>query len=145
MAAVVESHTVNEVIAVYLQANSKRWYARVKASGQWLVRSTGKTNKNEAIVRAIEIHTEFRILERNGVAVNKKLTKRHTFTAIAELAIVRMKDVIENGSGMRIGTEIDNLTWGDFNPIKRINGEDYATITVRKGKTTRYNGTREIV
>lgn len=47
-------------------------------------------------------------------------------------------------TGMRPGSELDNLTWGDLH-IER--NEDKATffITVRKGKTTLHTGTREVV
>jgi len=46
-------------------------------------------------------------------------------------------------TGMRPGTELDNLTWGDLH-IERH--EDQATfyISVRKGKTTLHTGTREV-
>ena len=47
-------------------------------------------------------------------------------------------------TGMRIGTEMDNLIWSNIQIIQEDN-MPYMTITVQKGKTTKYTGTREIV
>ncbi|MGY0194621.1 tyrosine-type recombinase/integrase [Leptothrix sp. BB-4] len=43
-------------------------------------------------------------------------------------------------TGLRPGTEMDNLRWNDI-AIK----EDHVVITVRKGKTTLYTGSRHVV
>lgn len=40
-------------------------------------------------------------------------------------------------TGLRPGTEMDNLRWGDI-----VTKEDHVVITVRKGKTTLYTGSR---
>lgn len=47
-------------------------------------------------------------------------------------------------TGMRPGTELDNLTWGDLH-IERHGDKATFFITVRKGKTTLHTGTREVV
>jgi integrase len=47
-------------------------------------------------------------------------------------------------TGMRPGTELDNLTWGDLH-IERHDDKATFFITVRKGKTTLHSGTREVV
>lgn len=47
-------------------------------------------------------------------------------------------------TGMRPGTELDNLTWGDLH-IERHDDKATFFITVRKGKTTLHTGTREVV
>ena len=99
MSKVVNSHNVNGNIAVYQQQNSTKWYARIRHNGQWLVRTTGKTNKDEAIIRAVELQTEFRVLEEYGHVVEKRLTKKRTFSAVAELAITRMDDANASGIG----------------------------------------------
>lgn len=47
-------------------------------------------------------------------------------------------------SGLRPGSELDQLTWGDI----RIESQDHRMrffLTVRKGKTTKFTGTREVV
>lgn len=47
-------------------------------------------------------------------------------------------------TGMRPGSELDNLTWGDLH-IERSNDKATFFISVRKGKTTLHTGTREVV
>jgi integrase len=47
-------------------------------------------------------------------------------------------------TGMRPGSEMDNLTWADMH-IERDADRCRFYVTVRKGKTTKYTGTREIV
>ncbi|MBO2626657.1 site-specific integrase [Shewanella algae] len=47
-------------------------------------------------------------------------------------------------TGMRPGTELDNLTWGDLH-IERKGHRCRFSISVRKGKTTKHTGTREVV
>lgn len=47
-------------------------------------------------------------------------------------------------TGMRPGTEVDNLTWGDLH-IERHDDKATFFISVRKGKTTLHTGTREVV
>lgn len=47
-------------------------------------------------------------------------------------------------TGMRPGSEMDNLTWSDIH-LERDTERCRFYITVRKGKTTKFTGTREIV
>jgi integrase len=47
-------------------------------------------------------------------------------------------------TGMRPGTEIDQLTWSDLQP-ELNHSKLLFFVAVRKGKTTKYTGTREIV
>lgn len=47
-------------------------------------------------------------------------------------------------TGIRTGTEMECLTWGDITR-RVVKNESYTTITVRKGKTTAHTGTREII
>ncbi len=47
-------------------------------------------------------------------------------------------------TGMRPGTEIDSLTWSDLRYKKDKRGL-HLLVSVRKGKTTKYTGTRKIV
>ncbi len=47
-------------------------------------------------------------------------------------------------TGMRPGTEVEGLTWGDIH-MREIDGKVYNTITIRNGKTAKHTGTREIV
>ncbi|RLV57758.1 site-specific integrase [Parashewanella curva] len=47
-------------------------------------------------------------------------------------------------TGMRPGSELDNLTWGDIH-IEAKGYQAYFCITVRQGKTTQHTGVREVV
>ena len=47
-------------------------------------------------------------------------------------------------AGIRPGTEMEHLTWSDIH-TRRDKNREYTTITVRKGKTTKFTGTREVV
>jgi len=47
-------------------------------------------------------------------------------------------------TGLRPGTEIDNLRWSDLQIIDKGDGR-HLVITVRKGKTTLHTGTRKVV
>jgi integrase len=47
-------------------------------------------------------------------------------------------------TGIRPGTEMDGITWADIH-MKRKGHEVVFFVTVTKGKTTKYTGTREIV
>ncbi|QBL08420.1 site-specific integrase [Rheinheimera sp. D18] len=47
-------------------------------------------------------------------------------------------------TGMRPGTEVDNLTWSDLH-IERHGDKATFFISIRKGKTTIHTGTREVV
>jgi integrase len=47
-------------------------------------------------------------------------------------------------TGMRPGSEMDNLVWADIH-MERDSERCRFYVTVRKGKTTKYTGTREIV
>jgi len=47
-------------------------------------------------------------------------------------------------TGIRPGTEMENLQWCDMDDTE-TKGQRYTTLIVRKGKTTSYTGTREII
>lgn len=69
---------------------------------------------------------------------SRKLVTKH----IRELTQDYAEFVIN--TGMRPGTELDNLTWGDLH-IERHDDKATFFISVRKGKTTLHTGTREVV
>ena len=69
---------------------------------------------------------------------SRKLVTKH----IRELTQDYAEFVIN--TGMRPGTELDNLKWGDLH-IERHDDKATFFISVRKGKTTLHTGTREVV
>ena len=107
MAKIVERHYIDEDnnFSVYRQANSKRWYARFKL-GEWYSKGTGETDLQKAIVKAVQIQTECKIMLSNNIPIQPlRKVQKHLFKAIAELAIKRMEDAIENGTGKVIYTD----------------------------------------
>lgn len=281
MSKIVEKVDIADDLHIYKQANSKRWYARFKLSGEWYSKATKEKDLTKATVKAVQLQTEYRIMLSNNIPVHStRKSKKYTFNAIADLAIERLEDALQNGNGkvvfsnyisalknyhipffkgmhirdvvaaqalldfdayrieqfkrvpakstilthnaamqrvldeaviqkyitaselpvlkntgetgkrraafdkseykqildkakdwidkgqlkssqpirerlyyyiqiaaltgMRIGTEMDNLTWDDVQ-FKDKNNKPYLTFTVRKGKTTKYTGTRQIV
>lgn len=106
MAKVVERHYIDDDddinFSVYRQANSKRWYARFKID-EWYSKATGETDLQKAIIKAVQLKTEFGIMISNNFPVHAiRRTKKHLFKNIAELAIKRMEDALDNDTGMVI-------------------------------------------
>lgn len=276
-----ERHNIDDGLYVYKQSNSTRWQARFVLNGKWYLKSTKRKDLQAAILKAVQLQTEYRIMLSNQIPVHKsRKTQTHLFGAIMKLAIKRMDAEEEEGdgkvvykdykralekyykpyfekmhikeicdqqrliefdkwrteqmgktpskstllthnsalqrvldeaviqkyitaselpklkntgvkgerraaftkqefkaileetkkkisesrkkithhirnqlyryiqiaayTGIRPGTELEQLTWGDVNE-REINDKNYLAITVRKGKTTKYTGTREII
>jgi integrase len=79
---------------------------------------------------------------REQVVQMAKEGRREKTRQLRELLIDYMDFAIL--TGMRPGSEMDNLTWADLHP-ERDDSQIRFYVTVRKGKTTKYTGTREIV
>lgn len=100
--------------------------------------------KNSGVVgerRAAFSEEEFERLEKKAYEfVGQAITEKSKM--IREL--VRDYIVVAANSGIRPGTEMENITWGDI--AMRRNGEVMVfDITVRKGKTHSYTGSRKVV
>lgn len=91
MAKLTDKHVITDTLYVFKQVRSTRWHARFKLD-EWYSKSTKEKELNEAIVKAIQLQTEYRIMLSNNIPVHtsRKLQK-HTFDAIADLAIERME------------------------------------------------------
>jgi len=64
----------------------------------------------------------------------------------SKMLLELMEDYIDFAlaTGMRPGTEIENVQWSDIS-FKLVDGVPEITVAVRKGKTTLYTGTRQVV
>ena len=103
MAKQVERHDITDSLYIYKQDNSKRWYARFVLDNVWYSKATKQKEQDKAIVKAIEILTEYRIMLSNNIPIlQPKKQKHHTFTNVADLAIARMEDELKNGTGKGI-------------------------------------------
>lgn len=79
---------------------------------------------------------------RAQVEATQHESKNHKTQLIRELLLDYMDFAIL--TGMRPGSEMDSLTWADLHPEHDAQRCRFY-VTVRKGKTTKYTGTREIV
>lgn len=91
--------------------------------------------------RAAFTWEEFRRIS-DFIDEEKKRTKNKTSRMLLEL----MYDYIDFAvaTGMRPGTEIENIEWRDIS-FKLVDGVPEITVAVRKGKTNSYTGTRQVV
>ncbi|MCT8124680.1 tyrosine-type recombinase/integrase [Alishewanella sp. BS5-314] len=71
-----------------------------------------------------------------------KRTKNKTSRMLLELLYDYIDFVV--ATGMRPGTEIEHVQWQDIS-FKLVDGVPEITVAVRKGKTTLYTGTRQVV
>lgn len=91
--------------------------------------------------RAAFTWEEFRRIS-DFIDEDMKRTKNKTSRMLLEL----MYDYIDFAiaTGMRPGTEIEHVEWQDIG-FKLVDGVPEITVAVRKGKTTSYTGTRQVV
>ena len=61
MATQIDRHNIDDSLYVFLQDNSKKWYARFQLFGKWYCKSTKQTDKNEAIAAARLLRMEWKI------------------------------------------------------------------------------------
>lgn len=89
----LELHNINSELYVFLQNNSKRWYARFVLNGKWYCKTTKEEDKNRAIAMAHRIFIEYEVR-----AETNTLTTSKRFRDVAEKAIATMQIVLKRGS-----------------------------------------------
>jgi len=94
MTTQLERHDINSELYVFLQNNSKRWYARFVLNGKWYCKTTKEEDKNRAIAMAHRI-----LIEHEVRAKTNTLTTSKRFRDVAEKAIATMKMDIKRGAG----------------------------------------------
>lgn len=95
MSKQIDRLDITEQLYIYLQDNSKRWYARYSVvSGKWISASTKLTDKEQAAEKAREIFYEAKIKAKHGLPSDSR-----KFKYVAELAIKRMEDELSAGTG----------------------------------------------
>jgi len=71
MAKLLEKVVLNEEgetpLAIQLQDNSNRWYARFKVNGKWKVKATAETNRDRAIGKAYVLLSRYQTLSENDL------------------------------------------------------------------------------
>ena len=94
MSELVDKHTVDEGLYIYLQSNSEVWIARFKIAGKWILRTTKQRDRTKAALAAIKVQAECEIKNEHGIAIQTK-----AFRDVAKLAIERMKQRPANVKG----------------------------------------------
>ncbi|MGI5308218.1 tyrosine-type recombinase/integrase [Rheinheimera sp. WS51] len=97
MTSQLERHDITAGLYIFLQSNSKRWYARFSLNGKWLSRTTKEVDKDRAIAMAHRILMEYEIRAKTNT-----LTTSKRFKDVATKAIATMKHDIERGAGKAI-------------------------------------------
>ena len=120
---------------VYKEAVDNKWMLAVQ------VPTLSATNGTTTARRASFTPAEYERIQDHLYHLAEKGRKEVT-RQIRELTQDYAEFVIN--TGMRPGTEVDNLTWGDLH-IERHDDKATFFITIRKGKTTLHTGTREVV
>ena len=111
---------------------------------QWLMQSQIPILDNQGVTgqRRAALSPEEYLTVRQQVKNLMATSRKEVSRQIRELLIDYMDFAI--CTGMRPGTEIDQLVWSDLQP-EMNDGKLLFFVTVRKGKTTKYTGTREVV
>ncbi len=97
MTKLLERHDIDDSLYVFLQDNSKRWYARFVLYGKWYCKSTKQTSKDKAIAMAHRIFLDHEIRIESGTLVQSK-----RFRDVAELCINKMKLQLDHGDGKSV-------------------------------------------
>jgi hypothetical protein len=94
MTTQLERHDINSSLYIFLQNNSKRWYARFVLNGKWYCKTTKEEDKNRAIVMAHRIFIEHEVR-----AQTNTLTTSKRFRDVAEKAIATIQIDLKRGAG----------------------------------------------
>jgi hypothetical protein len=101
MSKLIERCDINDTLYIYLQDNSKRWYARFVLFGKWYSKATKQKDKDKAVAMAHRLFLEHEI----GIQTNT-LVQSKAFRFVAEKCIESMERELEYGGG--------KLTYKDY-------------------------------
>jgi integrase len=94
MSKQIERHDISDELYIYLQDNSKRWYARIKVAGKWRSKATKQKEKEKAIGMAYRIQMEYQFMVDRDLLISSK-----RFRDVAEKAISTMQEALDNETG----------------------------------------------
>ncbi len=94
MAKQLARHDIDDSLYIFLQDNSKKWYARFQLFGKWHCKSTKQIEKEEAMASARLLRMEWKIKAETGT-----LTKSKRFRDVAERCILAMGHELAHGGG----------------------------------------------
>jgi integrase len=94
MSELIDKHSVDEGLYIYIQSNSEVWIARFKIGGKWIARTTKQRERDKATLAAIKVRAECEIKHEHGIAIQTR-----AFKDVAKLAIERMQQQPPNVRG----------------------------------------------
>lgn len=94
MAKQLARHDIDDTLYVFLQDNSKKWYARFQLFGKWHCKSTKQVDKEEAVAAARLLRMEWKIKAESGT-----LTTSKRFRDVAAKSILAMEHELAHGGG----------------------------------------------
>ncbi len=94
MAKQLARHDIDDTLYVFLQDNSKKWYARFQLFGKWHCKSTKQVDKEEAVAAARLLRMEWKIKAEIGT-----LTTSKRFRDVAAKSILAMEHELAHGGG----------------------------------------------
>ena len=94
MAKQLARHDIDDTLYVFLQDNSKKWYARFQLFGKWYCKSTKQVDKEEAVAAARLLRMEWKIKAETGT-----LTTSKRFRDVAAKSILAMEHELAHGGG----------------------------------------------
>ena len=125
MAKITSRYNIKDGLYIYKQDNSEYWYSRFVLDGIWYAKATKEKDEHQAAHKASELLAEYRIKLDNDIPIARtKRAKTYLFPKIAELAIRRMKQQLELGTGKAIYT-------GYIQILNKYHNEFFASESIR--------------
>lgn len=90
----LDRHNIDDSLYVFLQNNSKYWYARFQLFGKWYCKSTKETDLEEAKAEARLIRREHKVRIETGTLSTSK-----RFRDVAQKAIDHIQHQINMDNG----------------------------------------------
>jgi integrase len=119
---------------VFKEAIERKWMIAMQVP---VLNSNGTSSQRRAAFSKEEYEKVY-----DAIFQLEKNSRKEKTRQIREMLLDYMEFAIH--TGIRPGTEMEGLTWGDLK--MQSNGQDVVFfVTVTKGKTTKFTGTREIV
>jgi len=119
---------------VFKEAIERKWMIPMQVP---VLNSDGETGQRRAAFSEEEYYKVYHAIEALMENSRKEKTRQ-----IRELLLSYIEFAVH--TGIRPGTEMDNLTWGNIK-FKRQKHKAIFSVKVTKGKTTKHTGTRTVV
>lgn len=119
---------------VFKEAIERKWMIAMQVP---VLNNQGISSQRRASFSKVEYEQAY-----DAVISLEQNSRTEKTRQIRELLLSYMEFAVH--SGIRPGTEMEGITWGDIN-MHRDEHNVVFYVTITKGKTTKYTGTREVV